>query len=125
MESLIKFINVNDNIWVLGIPFLKNYKMLLDYENFQVGLNGEGVVSFKDEYKKWTENEEIEEDSTNNGAVEEIKSSDSKTLFVIGLIAGSLVILAVLFLFVRSMKRANPKYHIELNEQYDKKEFYS
>ena len=104
---------------------MKNYKLLLDYENLQVGLEGDDIINFEDEYKKWVLEDQMNEDNESNSVVEEIKESDSKTLFIIGLIAGSLIILAVLFLFYRSMKRANPKYHIELNEQYNKNEIYS
>ena len=125
LESLIRFADLDDEIWVLGIPFLKNYKLLLDYENLQVGLEGDDIINFEDEYKKWVLEDQMNEDNESSSVVEEIKESDSKTLFIIGLIAGSLIILAVLFLFYRSMKRANPKYHIELNEQYNKNEIYS
>ena len=125
LETLIRFVDVDDNIFVLGMPFLKNYKMLFDYENFQLGLEGEDIINFSEEYQKWELEDQIEEDSTTNSVVEKIEESDSKTLFVIGVIAGCLVILAVIFLFIRSLKRASPKYHIELNEQYDKREFYS
>ena len=99
LESLIRFADLDDEIWVLGIPFLKNYKLLLDYENLQVGLEGDDIINFEDEYKKWVLEAQMDEDSENNIVVEEIKESDSKTLFIIGLIAGSLIILAVLFNF--------------------------
>lgn len=118
-HCLIRFYNDENNLWILGAPFLINYNLVLDYDNTKVGLNGESIINYTEEYEKYEK--EIEEQK--KGFFE--KYTWEKVLVIIGTIVGILIIIYVMFWLYRNFRREKPKYHIELNEQYDKKEIYN
>lgn len=118
VNCLIKFYNHENNLWVLGEPFLKEYKTILNYNNGQIGFKGGDILNFKEDYEKWAE-------EVANKEMEFFKEySWEKKIMIVGAIIGSLIILCILFSLYRNYRRENPGYHIELKEQYDKKEFY-
>ena len=119
INCLIRFYNDNNDLWVLGIPFLREYKTVFDYEKKKIGFNGGTIVNYQKEYEKYTKEVEKKEK-------EGFFSSYSweKIIMIIGAIIGTLIILYVMFWLYRNCRRQTSKYHIELNEQYDKKEFY-
>ena len=118
VNCLIRFYNHENNLWVLGEPFLKEYKTILDYKNGQIGFKGGDILDFKEDYEKWAE-------EVANKEMEFFKGySWEKKVMIVGAIIGSLIILCILFSLYRNCRRENPGYHIELKEQYDKKEFY-
>ena len=118
LKCVIRFFNdERDNLWILGIPFLREYKTIFDYKNGRIGFKGGDILDFKKDYERWIK--EAKEDSKFfKGYTWE------KVVMIIGTIVGTLIILYVMFWLYRNCKREKPKYHIELNENYDKKEFY-
>ena len=97
---------------------MKEYKTILDYKNGQIGFKGGDILDFKEDYEKWAE-------EVANKEMEFFKGySWEKKVMIVGAIIGSLIILCILFSLYRNCRRENPGYHIELKEQYDKKEFY-
>ena len=118
LKCVIRFFNdERDNMWILGVPFLREYKTIFDYKNARIGFKGGDILDFKKDYEKWTK-EAKEESKFFKGYTWE------KIVMIIGTIVGTLIILYVMFWLYRNCKRLQPKYHIELNENYDKKEFY-
>ena len=116
---LIRFYKDINNLWILGLPFLKEYQMVLDYDNARIGFNGGDILNFTNDYEKWI-NEDI------NIIVKLLKGySDEKKIMIAGTIIGTIIILYVLFWLYRSCRRDKPKYHIELQDQFDKKEYYN
>ena len=118
LNCLIRFYNDEKNLWILGIPFLREYKTMLDYNKTRLGFSGEDVLNFKENYEKWAEQVAEKESELIYGY------SGEKIIMIIGAIIGTLIILYVAFWLFRNCRREKPKYHIELNEQYDKKQFY-
>ena len=82
-------------------------------------MKGENILDFEKEYEKWEE--EIKEDQ--KGFFE--KYTWEKIIMIIGAIVGTLIIIYVMFWLYRNFRRVKPKYHIELEEQYDKTKFYA
>ena len=122
LNCVIRFFNDDKNIWILGVPFLREYKTIFDFDNAKIGFKGGDILNFKQDYDKWTKEVAEKENQFFN---EYFKGySWEKIIMIIGTIVGSLIILYVMFWLYRNCDRQNSKYHIELKEQYDKKEFY-
>ena len=123
LNCVIRFFNDDKNIWILGVPFLREYKTIFDFDNAKIGFKGGDILNFKQDYDKWTKEVAEKENQFFN---EYFKGySWEKIIMIIGTIVGSLIILYVMFWLYRNCDRQNSKYHIELKEQYDKKEFYN
>ena len=117
LKCIIRFFNdERDNMWVLGIPFLREYKTIFDYKNGKIGFKGGDILDFKKDYERW-----IKEEKENSRFFKGYTSE--KVVAIIGTIFGTLIILYIMFWLYRNCKREKPKCHIELNENYDKKEF--
>ena len=96
--SLIRFRNEVNDIWTLGIPFFKKYKVLLDYTGV-AGFSGENVIDFRKEHNAWKkENEDILY----------AKHNDNKIL-IIGTVIGCIMLLTVLFCVIRSIRGENSR----------------
>lgn len=122
LNCVIRFFNDDKNLWILGVPFLREYKTIFDFDNAKIGFKGGDILNFKQDYDKWTKEVAEKENQFFN---EYFKGySWEKIIMIIGTIVGSLIILYVMFWLYRNCRRQTSKYHIELNEQYDKKEFY-
>ena len=122
LNCVIRFFNDDKNLWILGVPFLREYKTIFDFDNAKIGFKGGDILNFKQDYDKWTKEVAEKENQFFN---EYFKGySWEKIIMIIGTIVGSLIILYVMFWLYRNCDRQNSKYHIELKEQYDKKEFY-
>ena len=115
---VIRFYNDDKNLWILGVPFLREYKIIFDYNRGKIGFKGGDILNFQKDYEKWTHEDRIKDSKYFYGF------SCEKIMMIIGTIVGSLIILYVMFWLYRNCNRERQKYHIELNEQYDKKEFY-
>ena len=122
LNCVIRFFNDDKNLWILGVPFLREYKTIFDFDNAKIGFKGGDILNFKQDYDKWTKEVAEKENQFFN---EYFKGySWEKIIMIIGTIVGSSIILYVMFWLYRNCDRQNSKYHIELKEQYDKKEFY-
>jgi hypothetical protein len=122
LNCVIRFFNDDKNLWILGVPFLREYKAIFDFEYAKIGFKGGNILNFKQDYEKWSHEVAEKESQFFNGIFE--KYSWEKIIMIIGTIVGTLIILYVMFWFCRNCKRQKSKYHIELNEQYNKKEYY-
>ena len=104
------------------MPFLREYKAIFDFEYAKIGFKGGDILNFKQDYEKWSHEVAEKESQFFNGIFE--KYSWEKIIMIIGTIVGTLIILYVMFWFCRNCKRQKSKYHIELNEEYNKKDYY-
>ena len=119
LNCIIRFFNDEKNLWILGVPFLREYKIILDYNRGKIGFKGGDILNFQKDYEKWTHEDKKKESDYFYGY------SWEQIMMIIGTIVGSLIILYVMFCLYRNCKREKPKYEIEgLNKEYDKKEFY-
>ena len=118
-HCLLRFYNDDRNLWILGAPFLVEYNLLLNYDETKIGLKGENILNFQEEYNKWEHN--IKEEQ--KGFFE--KYTWEKIIMIIGTIIGTLIIIYVMFWLYRNFRRMNPKTHIQLDEEYDKKKIYN
>ena len=123
LNCVIRFFNDDKNLWILGVPFLREYKTIFDFDNAKIGFKGGDILNFKQDYDKWTKEVAEKENQFFN---EYFKGySWEKIFMIIGTIVGSLIILYVMFWLYRNCDRQNSKYHIELKEKKKKKEFYN
>ena len=122
LTGLIRFFNDEDiDFFILGMPFLKEHNTVFDYENARIGFKGGEILDYTEEYEKWTkESHEKKEKKSSFFS----GWSWEKIIMIIGAIIGTLIIIYVMFWLYRNCKRETSKYHIELKENYDKKEFY-
>ena len=96
---------------MLGIPFFRKYRYVLDYSNSKIGLKGEDIINFSEEYKEWVV--EVKEENS-----ELFKTPIwEKVILVIGTIVGFSIIFYAWYYFYRYSKRNNPKYKIEYNQR--------
>lgn len=102
--SLIRFINDEKNLWILGTPFFRKYNYLLDYDNLKFGINGEDIKDFNEQYEQWTVEVKEEEAKILNAP------SGEKVIGIIGGIVGICIILYVWCYFYRFSRRDKPKY---------------
>lgn len=110
-NSLIRFMDNEDDVWVMGIPFFRSFNVLLDYHEGKIGFKGEDIINYSKEYEKWNEQVKKKEEK-----MYEMPSGE-KILAIIGTIVGIGIIAYVGFYFYRAMNREKSKYHIELKEQ--------
>lgn len=117
LNCLIRFIDEENDLWILGIPFLREYKLLFDYNNTRVGFSGENILNYKDEYDKWVA-QMAEEDSRifSENTIDAI-------ILIIGTIIGICIILYVAYYLYKYWK--GEKKHFQLDEEYDKKAQYN
>ena len=116
--SLIRFYNDDKNLWVLGVPFFREYKISFDYNKTQIGFNGPDILNFEEDYVKWSE--EISEQKVD--LLE--KYSCQQITMIVGAVIGSLIILYALFDTYRNFNKGRNNHHIKLEENYDKNKPY-
>lgn len=95
--SYIRFRHETNNIWTFGYPFFRKYKVWMKYDKKLIGFNGENIIDFSKEYKKWR----LENDSLLN------KTSNDKKIVVIGAVMGSMILLTILYCLIKSYKTEN------------------
>ena len=118
LNGLIRFINEEDDLWILGIPFLREYKILFDYNRTKVGFSGEDVLNYKDEYEKWiVETGEKKAKFFSGYTYETI-------IFIIGTIIGTCIICYVGFWLYRNWRKSLNQYYIHTDEKYKKEQNY-
>ena len=71
--------------------------MWMKYDKKLIGFNGENIIDFSKEYKKWR----LENDSLLN------KTSNDKKIVVIGAVMGSMILLTILYCLIKSYKTEN------------------
>ena len=96
---LIRFINEEDDLWILGVPFLREYKILFDYNKTRVGFSGEDIMNYKEEYEKWV----IESKRKKSKLFREY--SCESIIFIIGTIIGFCIICYAAFWLYRNWRR--------------------
>ena len=137
INCLIRFYDHPQDLWILGVPFLREYKTVFDYDDAKIGFNGGYIINYQKEYEKWRKGPEEEGTGKEKGEEKESKSGSGffskdgfysweKIIMIIGTITGILIILYVMYWLYRNWRRQSTgsKYHIELNEQYDKTGFF-
>lgn len=110
--SIIRFRVEAHDIWTLGIPFFKKYKVLFDYEKKRVGFSGNGnsIINYNEQFIKWKK----EKDAILN------KKSNDKKIVVIGAFMGSIILIVMLFFLIRSFTNENSKMHSKFIEEIDR-----
>ena len=114
-NCLIRFIDDEDDVWVMGIPFFRTFNVLLDYHKGKIGFKGEDIINYSQQYQKWSN--QVKENKEKMKIFE--MPSGEKILAIVGTIVGIGILIFVAFCFYREYRRENPKYHIELKEQKD------
>jgi hypothetical protein len=103
--SLIKFRKEKNNIWTMGFPFLKNFDLMLDYENKKIGIknnnnnnnNNNNIFNYTEDYLKWKkENENFLNININD-----------KKIMIAGMIIGSLVLICMMIWIIRKCIKNN------------------
>ena len=117
--SLIRFINEENDLWILGVPFLREYKLLFDYNKTRVGFSGADILNYKEEYQKW-----IVDNAEKNSKLLSGYSCET-IIFIIGTIIGTCIICYVAFWLYRTGRRGNDKYYIQTDEPADKSKHYN
>ena len=117
--SLIRFINEENDLWILGVPFLREYKLLFDYNKTRVGFSGADILNYKEEYQKW-----IVDNAEKNSKLLSGYSCET-IIFIIGTIIGTCIICYVAFWLYRTWRRGNDKYYIQTDEPADKSKHYN
>ena len=98
-QSLIRFRPETNNIWTFGYPFFSKYKVWLKYDKKIIGFNGNNIIDFNKDYKKWRK----ENESLLN------KTSNDKKIVVIGAVMGSMILITILFCLIKSCKNDNSR----------------
>ena len=118
-NCLIRFINEEEDLWVLGIPFLREYKLLFDYNRTRVGLSGEKVINYKDDYEKWVTDVTEKKSKILSGY------SCETIIFIIGTIIGLCIICYVVFWLYRNWRRDSNKYKLHEEIPFQKEQIYN
>ena len=118
-NCLIRFINEEEDLWVLGIPFLREYKLLFDYNRTRVGLSGEKVINYKDDYEKWVTDVTEKKTKILTGY------SCETIIFIIGTIIGTCIICYVVFWLYRNWRRDSNKYKLHEEIPFQKEQIYN
>ena len=113
LNCLIRFMDDDEDVWVMGIPFFRAFNVLLDYHEGKIGFKGEDIIDYSQEYQKWSD--KVKE---NEERMLEMPSGE-KIFAIIGSIIGIGILIYAIFYFYRECRREKPKYHIGLNEQND------
>ena len=118
-NGLIRFINEEEDLWVMGIPFLREYKLLLDYNKTRVGFSGENIMNYKEEYEKWAIDAAEKKSKLSAGYTCET------IIFIIGTIIGLCIISYVVFWLYRNWRRNSNKYKLHEEVKYNKEGIYN
>ena len=118
-QSLIRFYNEEDDLWIIGMPFLREYKVLFDYNLTRLGFSGENILNYKNEYDKWVIDEAEKRSKLFYGY------SYETIIFIIGTIVGICIIFYATFWLCRTWRRDINKYFIHTDEQFDKTKNYN
>ena len=119
INCIIRFINEEDDLWILGIPFFREYKILFDYNRTRVGFKGEDIMNYNEHYKKWIIDTEEKNAKLFYGYTHE------SIAFIIGTIIGICIIFYVAFWTFRNWRREKNKYFIQTDEVADKTKHYN
>lgn len=114
--SLIRFNKEKKDIWTLGLPFFKKYKVLFDYDYQRVGFSGKlnYIIDYNKEYIKWLK----ERDSLLN------KESIDKKIMVIGAFMGISMLGVILFFLIKSIVKDKSRRNNKFIEEIDRGNVY-
>ena len=70
LNCVIRFFNDDKNLWILGVPFLREYKAIFDFEYAKIGFKGGDILNFKQDYEKWSHEVAEQESQFFNGIFE-------------------------------------------------------
>ena len=118
-QSLIRFYNEEDDLWIIGMPFMREYKVLFDYNLTRLGFSGEDILNYKNEYDKWVIDEAEKRSKLFYGY------SYETIIFIIGAIVGICIIFYATFWLCRTWRRDINKYFIHTDEPFDKTKNYN
>ena len=118
-QSLIRFYNEEDDLWIIGMPFMREYKLLFDYNLTRLGFSGEDILNYKNEYDKWVIDEAEKRSKLFYGY------SYETIIFIIGTIVGICIIFYATFWLCRTWRRDINKYFIHTDEPFDKTKNYN
>ena len=118
-QSLIRFYNEEDDLWIIGMPFMREYKVLFDYNLTRLGFSGEDILNYKNEYDKWVIDEAEKRSKLFYGY------SYETIIFIIGTIVGICIIFYATFWLCRTWRRDINKYFIHTDEPFDKTKNYN
>lgn len=99
-EFLVRFSDDNENIWRLGFPFVSQYTVVFDAEDFSVGFSGGNRVDYTGQWKDWY-----------NGNSQADKANRFFYMIVGATIFGSILFIFIVFLIVHSIKRKRLEEH--------------
>ena len=119
IKSIIRFINEDEDLWILGIPFFREYQILFDYNRTRVGFKGENIMNYKEHYDKWVIDTAEKNSKLFYGYTQETIA------FIIGTIVGICIIFYVTFWLYRNWRRGTNKYFVPLDELADKTKHYN
>ena len=119
INCIIRFINEEDDLWILGIPFFREYKILFDYNRTRIGFKGENIMNYKEHYDKWVIDTAEKNSKLFYGYTQETIA------FIIGTIVGICIIFYVTFWLYRNWRRGTNKYSLQLDELADKTKHYN
>jgi len=89
----------SDNIWSFGHPFLSEYTVVFNGEEKHVGFHGGETIDLEEEWNEWNKPEPI------------IKNTQFFYLIVGASILGGLLLIAIIFIIVHSLKRRRLEEH--------------
>jgi hypothetical protein len=98
--SMIRFDKENENVWVLGQPFLRKFTTVFNYDEEHVGFFGGEKVDFRNDWTKWSKNSFTKD-----------KAERMFYLIVGASILGSLLFILILFIVVHSIKKRRLEEH--------------
>ena len=119
IKSIIRFINEDQDLWILGIPFFREYQILFDYNRTRVGFKGENIMNYKEHYDKWVIDTAEKNSKLFYGYTQETIA------FIIGTIVGICIIFYVTFWLYRNWRRGTNKYFPQTDELADKTKHYN
>ena len=98
---------------------MREYKLLLDYNKTRVGLSGENIMNYKEEYEKWAIDAAEKKSKLFSGY------SCETIIFIIGTIVGLCIISYVVFWLYRNWRRNSNRYKLNEEIQFNKEEIYN
>ena len=99
-EFLIRFSDDKDNIWILGSPFMDQYTVVFDMEDFNVGFSGGNKDEFQIQWQEWYE-----------GNSQADKANRFFYMIVGASIFGSILFIFIVFLIFHSIRRKRLEEH--------------
>lgn len=110
--SIVRFNKEDHDIWTLGVPFFKKYKVLFDYDKQRVGFSGvqSFILDYSEDYTKWLK----ERNAMLN------KKSNDKKIMIIGAFMGIAMLLTMIYFLLRSIIKEKHRMRSQFIEEIDR-----